>query len=215
MDGIILNPVDITNIDIIETMRERNLPVLQIFRAPFNRLDYLIMDDEKGTYNAADYIIKKGHKRILMVTETPRLPSYREKGFMRAFQENNLPFDREMIISIPLHAAFEKELDECVKKTAPTAILAIADSVGKGVYRYLSGKGFSIPSDMSLMVYDDLPWMSLLDITAISHPVEKIGHRAGQMILNRIKSQTYAQVCKIKMNTELLERKSVLDINEK
>lgn len=40
--------------------------------------------------------------------------------------------------------------------------------------------------DISLIKFDDVPWASLLNITAIAQPINNIGLYAGRTIIKRI-----------------------------
>ncbi len=211
VDGVVFMPVDISNAEMIEQIQERGVPILQVFRAPYHTLDYLLVDDELGTYHATNYLLQQGHHRILLITETPKLPSYRERGFQRAFRENGLPNDAGFVLAAPFHAQWEKEITNAIDLYKPTAVIAIANNMGQQIYRYCMRHNLNIPQDMSLLVYDDLPWMSMLDVSAVSHPIEHIGKLAGEIMLRRITKQIEQDVrITEKVQTAIVERGSVV-----
>ena len=97
----------------------------------------------------------------------------------------------------------------CVRH--PTAVIAIANNMGQQIYRYCIRNNLNIPKDMSLLVYDDLPWMSMLEITVVSHPIQRIGKLAGKIILRRIAKQISKEVrITEKVQTTIIERGSVI-----
>jgi LacI family transcriptional regulator len=61
----------------------------------------------------------------------------------------------------------------------PTAIFATTGSMATGAYRALMELGLRVPHDVSLLAFDDYPWMRLVDpgIDTLAQPVEAMGRR--------------------------------------
>lgn len=43
-----------------------------------------------------------------------------------------------------------------------------------------------MPEDMSIVAYDDFPWMASIGISAVTHPFDTLGSQATCLILSQI-----------------------------
>lgn len=71
----------------------------------------------------------------------------------------------------------------------PTAVIAATNVIGMVVIKLCKEMNLSIPQDISLIMFDDVPWASLLDITAIAQPINNIGLYTARTIMKRILNQ--------------------------
>lgn len=75
VSGIIMTPFLEERDRGISDLAKRGIPVIQLFRNPYDDLDSVLMDDEKGAYLATKALLEKGHSRD---------PPVRYSGFLRA-----------------------------------------------------------------------------------------------------------------------------------
>ena len=71
---------------------------------------------------------------------------------------------------------------------------------------------YSIPDDVSLIVYDDLAWTAAFDITTVSHSFETIGNLASELIVGRLKEMEGTErqpVARLTLDPKLVLRNSV------
>jgi LacI family transcriptional regulator len=69
-----------------------------------------------------------------------------------------------------------------------TAVFALNDLMAFGVVQALRDAGFAVPTDVSVVGYDDVPTASLLTpgLTTVRQPTAAIGRRAALRLLDRI-----------------------------
>lgn len=176
--------------------------VLQLFTSYYPEYDSLTMDDIMGTAEATEYLIAAGHKRILYYGHYDRTD-----GYLSAMKKHHL--DTTDLCYVAEKQSVEKAM-ECIQRTNPTAILSIA-KYSEDIISALRKLSRSFPDDISLMVYDDIEWTKMLDISAVAHPLEEIAATSLEMILHRLKEKDSAPIHRT-MRAHLVHRNSVKSI---
>lgn len=210
VDGIIFTPVSNKNRAMIEAVKQYGIPILQLYRIAYDDIDSLIIDDEKGAYMATKHLIQNGHRRILLVSENATLPPNRESGFRMAFSDSGIPVNDDYIVYVPFYVSARDLLARRINTIKPTAIIAVTNTLAIETIKLLKELKLSIPEDMSIIIYDDISWVSLFDATAISHPINDIACSASRIILDRIcKKSSNSDVAKSVIDPILISRSSV------
>lgn len=123
------------------------------------------IDDEKEGYIATNYLISLGHRRIGFLYHTPweeKTPNFlRYKGYLRALQENNIPFDANLVapyvnVGDGYKAGFQLMKQLYTKNKDMTAVFAFADILAIGAAKAAFSMGLSIPEDMSIVGFDGI-----------------------------------------------------------
>lgn len=147
-------------------------------------------DDELGGYLATRHLLDLGHRRVGLIAG----PSYassargRQAGYRRALVEAGLAPDSGLI----RESAFTVEagVDACLALMAhvvdpPTAIFAVNDNTAIGALSALAGLGRSVPHDVSVVGYNDIPIAARLPVplTTVRVPFDDIAATAvGQLL---------------------------------
>lgn len=94
----------------------------------------------------------------------------------------------------------------------PTAILATNEEMAIGCISAAREIGLSIGSDLSLMLFDDPPWVSVFTppLTVIRRPTYELGRLAMQLLLAEINGEGSYQAAMLR--TEIVHRQSVLTL---
>ena len=73
----------------------------------------------------------------------------------------------------------------------PSAIFATNDLLALGALTCLRQAGLRVPDDMALVGFDDIPFARLIDppLTTIAQFPERLGARAAELLLERIKGE--------------------------
>lgn len=199
VDGIIMIPEYTTEESFIMSLRER-LSVIQLFSNPYSGIDSVIMDDNGGAEAGTNYLLRHNHRRILFVGgENRRI------GFWRAIDNARIP--REEIRT--LHdLASPEEIVAAIEEFRPTAIFSVGDA-NEFVWKAIQKLELSIPNDISLIVYDNTKWISLVGLTAIAHNLEQIAETVIQQLLKQLNDEADATPVHIILDPFIVERKSV------
>lgn len=206
--------------DAVQMQNDLNIPAVYIDTyAEGVPIANVGVDDYKGGYLAASYLLEKGHRRIAFVgptTEFPGVVQERYRGFCAAFRDHGV--EPEPDHCFETNTIFEAGV-ETGKKIAGarhfTAVAAMADIVAFGVMEGLRQSGWKVPEDISIIGFDDLPECRYSDprLTSISQHLEEKARCAGEYLFSMLKDKTTVTGIR-KVDVELVERQSVIPRNE-
>ncbi|MEM6768519.1 MAG: LacI family DNA-binding transcriptional regulator [Bacteroidota bacterium] len=151
------------------------------------------IDDYHAAYEATEYLIKSGCKRLAHFGGNPHetIPKERKAGFLAALQDYQLPINEDWILAIgyeiePAEAAMKELLASSA--TLPDGVLAVSDRSIYGAMKAIKQKGLKIPEDISLIGFSDNPLSTLVEpqISSVSQPAQAMGKKAASLIINSI-----------------------------
>jgi LacI family transcriptional regulator len=93
----------------------------------------------------------------------------------------------------------------------PTALFCVSDIIALGSLKALKSRGLSVPEDISLVGFDDLPTSAMSDppLTSVKVSKTQIGRRAFQLLLGRMNSAEGPSYEKVYMGCEIVVRESL------
>ena len=169
-------------------------------------------ENETGGYLATRHLIEHGHRSIAMITGAAGVMSVEERrsGFLRAMNEAGLTVpDRHLLLGSYSREFGRRATRALLQSSPPTAIVAASDYIAVGVLQALRDAGLSVPGDMSLVGFDDMPFAELIDpaLTTIRQPIAAMGRLGFQALLALIDGQSTPQTTRLPV--ELIVRRSV------
>jgi LacI family transcriptional regulator len=95
-------------------------------------------------------------------------------------------------------AAYHLTRDLMALPEPPTALFALTGNQGIEAYRALRDAGLRVPTDVSLITFDNYPWTSLVDpqIDVIDQPTDEMALTAVEAIVDAIERDSTATVRK-------------------
>lgn len=240
VDGLIVTPSDTRKALHLHHLRSIGVPVVLIDRAVANLpVDRVATDNIAAAEQAVRHLISAGHRRIGIVAELVEdegeggldtflaraisgepveseilYPSWqRLLGYVRAHRIEGLPIDPQLTMRAGSYSAQAAQVlvpNLLSRPEPPTAIFTTDGTMSEGVMRAITELKLTLPSDLSLICFDDLDWMSFLrpGITTISQPRLAMGEAAARMLLERIRGEEIPPRT-VLMPAELIERGSV------
>jgi DNA-binding LacI/PurR family transcriptional regulator len=218
-NGIIFVPTgasDAKNRLIIEKFSRKGIPVVLADRTiPDVPVDHVTTDNFEGAYGLTSYLIRRGHRRIaialstLFSTERERL-----EGFRKALSDHGIPIDRALIFTNSDPYLEKNYLEHArallAQRRRATALFAGHDRIAYLFYSVAREHGVSIPRDISLVGYDDLPFTHShpVSLTTVHQPIYEMGQESMKRIMARILGDD-AEPKKIVLKSYLVERSSV------
>jgi LacI family transcriptional regulator len=191
--GVIMTPV---GSDATELLRARGIAVVEVDRRLADvPCDAVVIDNERGGREATMHLVGLGHRRIaLLGVETDwTSDAGRLNGYRTALRNAGVEFDERLVVRIPLHSPdTEMQIEALLDEAAPTAIFAANNTLAEQVWHVLRRRGLRIPGDISLVGFDDVPWMEMVDpaITVVEQPTLELGRRAALLLLRRLNGPT-------------------------
>lgn len=182
------------------------------------------IDDRKESYKAVDYLCKKGHKKIAIISGRESdyaVGRMRLEGYKKALEDNGIEFQPELVrymksdipeYSIANGYAVTKEL--LASGTEFTAIYAISDLIAFGAYKAIFEAGKRIPDDYSVMGFDGIEMTKYYNpsLTTMVQPCEKMVQSSIELLMDAIKGNSEKK--HVIFDADLLERDSVADIRD-
>jgi len=214
VSGVVITSIGYLEPELLKRLERAGIPVVWIERAPEHG-DRVLLDDHTGTYRAVESMIKTGHRKIAyigldsgMSVEKLRLQGYRD-----ALRDNGIEHDRRLEKLMenynPLSGC-KAMADLWENGPRPTGIFGAADTLICGAMQYLYQAGVRIPTDISLMGYDN----TVSEI--LSPPVNSVGIHAGEMgqkaveLLLRRWDEPAGELETLWIGTELVDRGTVV-----
>jgi LacI family transcriptional regulator len=208
--GVIMTPASSATADLLA---KRGVPVVEVDRrlAP-DTCDAVVIDNERGACDAVRHLLDLGHERIaLLVARTDwTTDAGRLAGYRSALSEAGLKVDRNLILEIETHEIeAATRIDALLRTERPTAIFAANNVLAEQAWRVLRRRDLDIPGDVSLVAFDDVPWMEMVQppITAVRQPAYEMGRRAALLLLRRLDDPTCGRTVEV-LQPELVVRGS-------
>lgn len=214
VDGLIAMPVGQVYDHYAEWF-ERGRPLVLLDRC-FDALDAssVVVDNYTGSYEAVEYLVQFGHRRIAFIQGLPGTYTNNERlrGYREALRAHGIPIDEDLIVG----GDFREEngyMEAKILLTSshpPTAIFATSDLITLGVLKAVAEEGLEMPGDLSLIMFDDFDFAPYLKcpITAVRQPKEMMGEMAVKLLVEELKGER-KDGKRIVLKTTLVVRDSV------
>jgi LacI family transcriptional regulator len=183
----------------IKRYYDQGLPVICIDRY-FDKagLPYVSTDNYYGAYEATRHLIEHGHSNIACIQGVKQsMPNkQRIKGFIDAMKEAGISSYSITgdAFNVP-NGYLETKL--LLRKTDPTtAIFTLSNTIAMGCMKALKEEYLNIPDDMSLITFDDHPYLDYLatPLSSVAQPVTNICKIAIKFLFSQLnKSEMVAQ----------------------
>ena len=178
-----------------------------------NEYPSVISTNWEGAMEAMRYLINLGHRRIAFISGRYDLQSAisRLRGYQDGLTQAGIPIDPNMIMQgdFTADSGFKCAAQLLNLPEPPTAIFAANDEMALGVYQAARDAGFSIPEDLSVVGFDNIPEAAQCEpgLTTIHQPMQEMGKIAVQMLLKLIEGEPLEEGI-VKTSTCLIIRDS-------
>lgn len=199
--GVLLTPADCTHKAATRLAAEGTPVVLfDAANAP-EGIPSVSIDDRAGAALAIEHLLALGHRRICFLNGPAdmRQSAQRLAGVEDALahwqQLTGADNVRLTVLNATAytaqagHCAAENSVSQALQATdgtAPTAIFCANDLLAMGVMSYLRVSGWTIPDDVSVIGFDDIPLASQMPVplTTIRQPMDELGTAAAELLLS-------------------------------
>nr|WP_321980432.1 LacI family DNA-binding transcriptional regulator [uncultured Cohaesibacter sp.] len=183
---------------------------------PFVDGNFIDMDNEQLVYLALAHLASNGFRRIGLVSSYSEVNNFklRHEAYMRAMNAHGLEIEEENILSVC--ATIEEAYEDSIKqlsniKKLSDAYFCANDVIAFGFIRALRELGYSVPGDISVVGFDNLPMASMFDppLTSLNVPKQRIGAMAIRFLDDLIVANEKQPPVKVLLSGDLVIRKSV------
>lgn len=174
------------------------------------------IDNQQGAYEAVRHLLDLGHRRIAVIKgpDVNLEVQARIAGYMQALEESGVAPDPGLLFE----GAFTYESGVAATKAVlehdprPSAIFALNDHMAVAAIRTLTAAGLSVPDDIAVMGFDNIPSGLFLPtpLSTVNVPGREMGRLAVRLVLGAIE-KTGAWKPGVKtLQTKLVPRASTL-----
>ena len=188
--------------------------------APGEEIVNIGIEDYRGGYLSARYLIGKGHTKLALVTpdiSSEGVIKERYKGFSDACKEAGVPFKRGNIYytESTYASAVQVGQDIAFGQGEYTAVACMSDIVAFGVIEGLKQCGLRIPYDMSVIGFDNLPDCEFMSpkLTSVAQDFEWKAKKASDYLFKMIEEKCVL-VADERQPIKVMERQSVRALSE-
>lgn len=195
-----------------------NIPLVFVDRVPRDYDTFrVVINNYLAGYKATTHLIEQGCKRIAHLTagsEFGTLYNERKRGYMDALLEHELPIEDKLIINLK-EMTYEDGVKACNQlfdlKPPPDGLFAPGDILAVSAVQTAKKRGIKIPEEFAVIGFNNDPISEIIEpnISTITHPAEKMGKAAAELIIKNLKSVKDEDAKEITfLNTQVLVRES-------
>ncbi|MDP3131268.1 MAG: substrate-binding domain-containing protein, partial [Bacillota bacterium] len=215
VEGVVVLGTELEESD-LEVFVNAPLPVVILDTIhPCLDLDFVDMDNASSINKVVRHFLEFGHTRIGLVASSTESENFRQRSlsFLETMRRSGLDVDPKQCFAID--STYEKGLADMARlldgaKELPTALFAVNDIIAYSCIQALKNKGISVPGDVSVIGFDNLPSDDFMEprLTSIKVSNGHMGTRAMRLVLDRIADPSRAKE-KVLVGGELVLRSSV------
>ncbi|HEX7117567.1 MAG TPA: LacI family DNA-binding transcriptional regulator [Longimicrobiales bacterium] len=212
VDGVVIMAPDMDVPTLVANLPERLPVVLLNSDLGHGQYDSLNIDNFGGAYAVTRHLLRRGHRRIGMISGADHNHDARERlrGYRAALADARVEFREELVAPGAFtessgHAAAKRLLALAPR---PTAIFAGNDSMALGALSALRAAGLRVPEDVALTGFDDVPMARYVTppLTTVRVSIAELGMRAAARLFDSLEAGGGAEPVHELLPTELVVR---------
>lgn len=177
-------------------------------------VDSVLINNIKGAYTAADYLIRQRHTQPGYLHSSYSINNFEERadGFYKAIRKNGMSTSRSIVHRLtPSVEGAWADMKELLAGSEPLAGCYFADNdlIAAGAIRAIQEAGYRVPEDIAVVGFDDMPICTYIDppLTTVRVPKQYMGRMAVRR-LHELICDPESLPIKIEISTTLKKRKS-------
>ncbi|KXT75449.1 LacI family DNA-binding transcriptional regulator [Streptococcus sp. DD12] len=199
-------------------LQENHIPFVSVGQAEDGVKNRSFVDNDNAlmAQEAVDYLVSKGHERILFVTpsETETLSQVRYAGYVKGMQAHALS-PLAIGLFAPKNPETIDQLGSLIKSHRITAVIALDDLLALRLMQLLSFYDLAVPDDVSILSFNNSLYAKILHpyLTTYDIGVAALGQESLTHLLKEIAEKT-ADPQQLVVPFALKERESVRDLRK-
>jgi LacI family transcriptional regulator len=187
VDGLVLATARLGD-DYFGQLTARGVPYVLALRTDGDSLAS-VGDDRLGGYLATRHLLDLGHRRIGLIAGPDYASSARGRveGYRQAMAEAGIDIDPAWVAESSFGIASGADAARTLMglEPRPTAVFAVNDNTAVGALSAFEHLGLSVPKDVSLVGYNDIPIVSHLPtpLTSVRVPFDQIAAAALELLI--------------------------------
>lgn len=199
----------------IQDLREEEIPVVCLMRETGDPRDSVVSANMEGGYLATKYLLDRGFREIAVVNGRQNMALYEQRfaGYKKALDEFKLAFDPSLSLQ-GVHNGQENGSD-CIMSyyhqhgRMPEAIFALSDPLAFDVMITLHRLGYSVPGDVSVIGFDNVPFAENYYLTTVEQKLYEMARAATRQLIAIIEKREPPNQPQQVFPVKVVERQSV------
>jgi LacI family transcriptional regulator len=193
VDGLVLATARREDPRLVELGRE-GVPIVLVNRVVEDHaFSSVSVDDGAGIRLVVNHLVRLGHRRIAHVAGPQSFSTGfgRYRGFVSSMRANGLTPEPRLVsfaAAFSIAEGLRCGREVLARRQRPTAIAAGNDMLALGCYSALEETGLRCPEDISIVGFNDMPFIDRLSppLTSVHIPHYDIGTHAAELMMERI-----------------------------
>lgn len=190
LDGVIIASM-LTNDALVQALSESNLPFVLVGRHPTQaQTSYVDADNISGAREVVCHLLRLGRKRIATITGPQNMMAGIDRlaGYTTVLRERGHLPDPSLIVEGDFSELGGYRAMQHLLPHQPDAVFAASDVMALGALRAIREAGLSVPTDIAVVGYDDLPLAAQTHppLTTIRQPIQRTGAMAVETLIELI-----------------------------
>jgi LacI family transcriptional regulator len=197
---------------LIDHLTKSNIPVVIIGR-PFvsDGLSYIDIDNISAATRATQHLLDLGYQNIATIigNHDSTVTIDRHEGFQKALAAAGRNIRPELVAE----GDFSEHSGYLAMRTLlpyrPDALFCQSDIMAAGAMRAIQEAGLSVPEDIAIIGFDDIPIARQLKVqlTTVKQPITKFGIKAVELLIDLIENDP-KPARRVILDTEIIVRDS-------
>lgn len=150
-------------------------------------IDSVYIDNAEASAAMTRYLIERGHRRITMILAEVGPSEQRALGYMSVMREAGLSPDVVTDSRYSEESGAHAMSEILARRDRPTAVFGANDMLAVGAMVAARSAGLSIPDDIAIAGFDDIPAAKLLGLTTVRQPEFDLGALAARTLVDRLR----------------------------
>jgi LacI family transcriptional regulator len=216
VDGLLISLSSETpDISYLKKLHDKGLPIVLFDRVTDEiQTHKVIANNFQGAFDATEYLINLGHRKVAHFTNAAHLSITRERlsGYKAALEKHSIAYNESYVKFCSHGGMIQDELDEVVKeilalKDRPEAIFIAQDKLTTGALLAFKKLEPTYASQLAISGFTNSNVVDLFSpsITAVRQPAFEMGQLATELLIKLIESKYPVTEFETRMlNTQLM-----------
>lgn len=197
-DGLLIAlSSETTDVSYLDALMKKGFPIVFFDRVPNNlKCHKVIADNCQGGFDAVQYLVEKGKRKIAHLTGTTKLSITMERleGYKKGLKVNALPYVPALVKHCEYGGLHQEEIEEAVAELLleeHDAIFISGDKLSMGYLQAMKKRSQVNLSEIEIAGFSNSKVVSLYSppITAVRQPAFEMGKKAAQLLIQQIESK--------------------------
>ncbi|SHI65795.1 transcriptional regulator, LacI family [Flavobacterium haoranii] len=180
----------------IKEVINQGMPVIMFDRVANEILtDKVIIDDYQAAYEAVNFLIQNGAKKIALITTVDYVSvgKLRTEGYLKALEDNDIKVEDKYIVKIEDIETCDSKIHYLLHSEKVDAVIAVNELFAVVTIKIANSLNINVPNDLSVIAFTDgiISKFSTPTITTVSQNGVKMGRKAAEMLIRRLEEEEH------------------------